>query len=236
MTVTSSAALTPWAMFLAADAVVKTVMLLLVLASLLTWTVLLARARGLGRLLDRLRRTRDGLRQTASLPSEGALPPGSEPARSMLAEAWLELQLSGELADHSGTRERIASRLERIEVEAGREQQAGVGMLASIGAVAPFVGLLGTVWGIMNSFVGIAASHASSLAVVAPGIAQALLATAMGLVAAIPAVLIYNHFTRRLVVLRGLLGDVSAAIQQLVSRDMDRAAGQGGARSLRGVA
>jgi len=95
--------------------------------------------------------------------------------------------------------------------------------------------MISTVWGIMNSFIGIAHSNTTSLAVVAPGIAEALLATALGLVAAIPAVLVYNHFSRVLAGLRGLLGDLSAAVQQLVSRDLDRAVPRAAAAPLRAV-
>ena len=95
-----------------------------------------------------------------------------------------------------GTKERVASRLERIEARYGRRILRGTGVLATIGATAPFVGLFGTVWGIMNSFIGISKAHTTNLAVVAPGIAEALLATALGLLAAIPAVVIYNLFAR----------------------------------------
>jgi biopolymer transport protein ExbB len=97
-------------------------------------------------------------------------------------------------------------------------------ILATIGAVAPFVGLFGTVWGIMNSFVGISHAHTTNLAVVAPGIAEALLATAFGLAAAIPAVVIYNAFTRSIGGYRALLADASIATLRLVSRDLDRQA------------
>ena len=97
-------------------------------------------------------------------------------------------------------------------------------MLATIGATAPFVGLFGTVWGIMNSFIGISKSQTTNLAVVAPGIAEALLATALGLVAAIPAVVIYNVFARSIAGYRALLGDASAEVMRLVSRDLDRRA------------
>jgi biopolymer transport protein ExbB len=97
-------------------------------------------------------------------------------------------------------------------------------VLATIGSTAPFVGLFGTVWGIMNSFIGISKAQTTNLAVVAPGIAEALLATAFGLVAAIPAVVIYNVFSRQIAGYRGLLGDASAEIQRLVSRDLDRRA------------
>ena len=100
----------------------------------------------------------------------------------------------------------------------------GTGVLATIGATAPFVGLFGTVWGIMNSFIGISREHTTNLAVVAPGIAEALLATAFGLAAAIPAVVIYNVFARSIAGYRALLGDASAEVLRLVSRDLDRQA------------
>ena len=93
--------------------------------------------------------------------------------------------------------------------------------LATVGSTAPFVGLFGTVWGIMNSFIGIAETQTTNLAVVAPGIAEALLATAVGLVAAIPAVIIYNVFARSVTGYRQLLSDASAGIERLVSRDLD---------------
>ena len=98
----------------------------------------------------------------------------------------------------------------------------GTSVLATIGATAPFVGLFGTVWGIMNSFIGISREHTTNLAVVAPGIAEALLATAFGLAAAIPAVVIYNMFARSISGYRALLGDAAAAVLRLTSRDLDR--------------
>ena len=104
-----------------------------------------------------------------------------------------------------------------------RKISRGTGVLATIGSTAPFVGLFGTVWGIMNSFIGISNAHTTNLAVVAPGIAQALLATALGLVAAIPAVMIYNVLARQTAHYRALLGDASAQVMRLVSRDLDRA-------------
>jgi biopolymer transport protein TolQ len=94
--------------------------------------------------------------------------------------------------------------------------------LATVGSSAPFIGLFGTVWGIMSSFQAIASSKNTALAVVAPGIAEALLATALGLAAAIPAVVIYNHFSRRIAAYRALVGDTSAAVLRLVSRDLGK--------------
>src|SRR5262249_48598418 len=125
---------------------------------------------------------------------------------------------------HEGIKERVASRLERIEAKRGRMMVRATGVLATIGATAPFVGLFGTVWGIMNSFIGISKSQTTNLAVVAPGIADALLATAFGLFAAIPAVVIYNWFARQVATYRAQIGDASAEVLRLVSRDLDRAA------------
>lgn len=123
----------------------------------------------------------------------------------------------------AGLKERVTSHLMRIEAEAQRNISRGTGILATIGSTAPFVGLFGTVWGIMNSFIGISQAQTTNLAIVAPGIAEALFATALGLVAAIPAVVIYNAFARSVAGYRLLLGHASAAVERLVSRDVDHA-------------
>ncbi|KAF1008263.1 MAG: Biopolymer transport protein ExbB [Luteibacter sp.] len=216
-----AADLTPWGMYLSADLVVKIVMIVLAVASIATWTVLVAKSWELSRAARQLRQARAFLLDTPSLPVAQA-PVGAGVTRELVEAAQGELTLSHDVTEREGIKERVASRLERIELAHAREQRSGVGVLASIGAVGPFVGLFGTVWGIMNSFVGIAGANTTNLAVVAPGIAEALLATALGLVAAIPAVLVHNHITRTLAGVRLLVGDVSAAVQQLVSRDLDR--------------
>src|SRR5207344_700942 len=144
------------------------------------------------------------------------------PFGELVRAAILELQLSAEGMDREGILARIASRLQRIEIARSRSITRGTGVLATIGSTAPFVGLFGTVWGIMNSFIGISRAQTTNLAIVAPGIAEALLATAFGLVAAIPAVVIYNLFARMIAGYRALLGDASAEILRLVSRDLDR--------------
>ena len=113
----------------------------------------------------------------------------------LLRTAVNEVQASPH-PDPDALKERISWLLERVEASSSRRIGRGMGLLASIGATAPFVGLFGTVWGIMNSFIGISNAHTTNLAVVAPGIAEALLATALGLFAAIPAVVIYNIFSR----------------------------------------
>ena len=120
---------------------------------------------------------------------------GKDAVAQIIQSAAREAALSGGHFD-DGLKERVALRLERVEAAMSRRIARGTGVLATIGATAPFVGLFGTVWGIMNSFIGISEANTTNLAVVAPGIAEALLATALGLVAAIPAVVIYNHLTR----------------------------------------
>ena len=213
--------LSPWGMFRQADWVVKAVMIGLVLASITTWTVLVAKTRELRVLVKRQRRTMAVVSEADSLKS--AHEQLDEDSTELTRAAARELRLSAKiLADTEGVKERVASCLERLEAARGRKITKGTGVLATVGATAPFVGLFGTVWGIMNSFIGISKAQTTNLAVVAPGIAEALLATALGLVAAIPAVVIYNHFARQIAAYRALVGDTSAAILRLVSRDLSR--------------
>jgi biopolymer transport protein ExbB len=215
--------LSPWGMFMAADIVVKAVMLGLAFASVLTWTIWLAKAI---ELLSARRRLRDAIATLAKARSfdeaAAAMQGRTDSVGALMRAAAEELRLSaGALAD---VKDRIASRLERIEAASGRAMIRGTGILATVGATAPFVGLFGTVWGIMNSFIGISKQHTTNLAVVAPGIAEALLATALGLVAAIPAVVMYNMFSRWVSGYRALHADASGEVMRLVSRDLDRGA------------
>ncbi|ALK10294.1 tonB-system energizer ExbB [Blastochloris viridis] len=217
--------LSPFGMFLAADIVVQLVMVGLALASVLSWTVWLAKTIELA---GARRRARGGLKVVEEATSLGEaldrLAPDAEVARDFAIAATAEIGASAGLpAD--GIKERIGSRLERIEAAAGRRISRGIGSLATIGATAPFVGLFGTVWGIMNSFIGISKAQTTNLAVVAPGIAEALLATALGLIAAIPAVMIYNVFARQIAGYRGVVGDAAAAVLRLAGRDIDRRSG-----------
>ena len=213
--------LSPWGMFLAADVVVKTVMVGLAGASLVTWTVWLAKTielRRKGALA--LKRTR-ALEGNVTLAEASARAGDAHDAVAQLIQSCArEAALSGGVLD-DGLQERVVLRLERVEAAMSRQIARGTGALATIGATAPFVGLFGTVWGIMNAFIGISESHTTSLAVVAPGIAEALLATALGLVAAIPAVVIYNLLVRGIANYRALLGDASAQLMLLVSRQRD---------------
>lgn len=217
--------LSPWGMFMAADWVVKGVMIGLAFASLVTWTVWVAKSIELagarvraGSTLKVIRRAKTLAEATDAVENKGG------PAALMLRIATHEMQLSNAVVEHTdggGIKERVSSALSRIETHAGRRMSRGTGALATIGSTAPFVGLFGTVWGIMNSFISISESQTTNLAVVAPGIAEALLATAIGLVAAIPAVVIYNVFARSITGYRHLLADAAAGVERLVSRDLD---------------
>lgn len=217
--------LSPIGMFMAADWVVKGVMIGLALASLTTWTVWIAKTIELAGARARANRTLKAIRASKTLTEAlGRNGTRRGPAALMLRAAQEETELSEEAIDHAGgdgVKERVSSALGRIEAFAGRNISKGTGVLATIGSVSPFVGLFGTVWGIMNSFIGISESQTTNLAVVAPGIAEALLATAIGLVAAIPAVVIYNVFARSVTGYRQLLGDAASGVERLVSRDLD---------------
>jgi biopolymer transport protein ExbB len=212
-------------MFMQADIIVKVVMIGLAIASLVTWTVWLAKAIELASAKRRMRRDITHILAAATLDEAAASIENARDTSAVLVrEASDELRVSAQVLDHTdghGVSERVTSRLSRIETEASQRMTKGTGVLATIGATAPFVGLFGTVWGIMNAFIGISHSQTTNLAVVAPGIAEALLATALGLVAAIPAVIIYNVFARSIASYRRLLGDASAGIERLVSREID---------------
>ncbi|MEJ0050111.1 MAG: tonB-system energizer ExbB [Methylovirgula sp.] len=216
--------LSAWGMFLNADIIVKIVMVGLALASLATWTVWLVKSLELANAKRNASRQLGILAHAATLDAARTdLGKGKGPVVRMVDAAAAEVDRSADL-NPDGIKERAAALIERIEARAGRLVNHGTGILGTIGSTAPFIGLFGTVWGIMNSFIGISKTHTTNLAVVAPGIAEALLATAFGLVAAIPAVIIYNVFARSISGYRAILGDAAAEILRHVSRDLDRGA------------
>lgn len=216
--------LSVWGMYQHADIVVKIVMIGLILASVVTWAIFFSKSVELLSQKRRLKREQQQLANARSLneASEMAETFDATSLSTMLInEAQNELELSAGSEDNEGIKERTGFRFERRVAAVGRHMGRGNGFLATIGAISPFVGLFGTVWGIMNSFIGIAQSQTTNLAVVAPGIAEALLATAIGLIAAIPAVVIYNVFARVIGGYKASLGDVAAQVLLLQSRDLD---------------
>ena len=214
--------LSPWGMYQNADVVVKAVMIGLAIASIITWTIWIAKGFELLGAKRRLRTEIADLKKARSLSdaSQSANKEGTL-AHLLVHDALEEMRLSANSREREGIKERVSFRLERLVAACGRNMSTGTGVLATIGSTAPFVGLFGTVWGIMNSFIGIAKTQTTNLAVVAPGIAEALLATALGLVAAIPAVVIYNVFARSIAGYKAQVSDASAQVLLLVSRDLD---------------
>jgi biopolymer transport protein ExbB len=215
--------LSPWSMFLSADILVKAVMIGLAFASLMTWTIFIAKMIELSVVQRKLRGALKKIGDARSLAeAQFALGAKDSVLSSLLAAAMREGRLSAGISSDAGIKERAASSFAEIVRAEARRIRLGMGVLATIGATSPFVGLFGTVWGIMNSFIGISKSQTTNLAVVAPGIAEALLATAFGLAAAIPAVIIYNHFSRVTKGYLELIGRASGAAARLLSRDLDR--------------
>jgi len=219
--------LSPWSMFLSADILVKAVIVGLIFASLVTWTILLAKSLQLSRARRQLGAALKRIADTRSL-SEAQIALGSPEnvLASLLSAAIQEVRMSADGGGEAGIKERAASHFSDVVRVEARAARYGMGVIATIGATAPFVGLFGTVWGIMNSFIGISKAQTTNLAVVAPGIAEALLATAVGLAAAIPAVIIYNHFSRATKGYMDLVGRGSGAVGRLLSRDLDRFQGR----------
>ena len=222
-----------------AHPVVQAVMALLAAAAFLSLTILVHKsvtfalaARHLRR-CRALLRTAEGLDEAGERLAEAGGPASRGAGAAMIRAALAELALARrDPALVPGTAARAHAMLDRIASDAALGLRAGTGILASIGAIGPFVGLFGTVFGIMNSFLAIAETRTTNLAVVAPGVAEALLATGVGLAAAIPAVLIYNLLARRLAGHRHRLADLRVAVEILLGRALDRlAAGGAGTRA-----
>jgi biopolymer transport protein ExbB len=231
-TVTALRELSPWSMFMSADIIVKAVMIGLAFASLVTWTVFIAKMIELSFVQRKLRSALAKIKDSRSLAeAQFALGAKGSVLSALLSAAMAEARLSAGISSDDGIKERAASSFAEIVRAEGRRIRIGMGLLATIGATSPFVGLFGTVWGIMNSFIGISKAQTTNLAVVAPGIAEALLATAIGLVAAIPAVIIYNHFARVTKGYMELVSRSSGAAARLLSRDLDRTHGSARSRA-----
>ena len=224
--------LTIWGLFWQADVLIKVVMILLLSASVWSWTIIFDKWRILEKLNRRALKFEDAFWSGEALDKLYARVKKS-PEDPLLAtfSAGMEEWQNGVSAGISAKENLQVGLQQRIErammVAIGKEMQRlekGMTFLASIGSTAPFIGLFGTVWGIMNSFSSIAATNNTSLAVVAPGIAEALFATALGLVAAIPAVIFYNIFTTNLNRYADRLDTFSTEFSTILSRHMDQQA------------
>ena len=230
----SHGSLTPVAMFMDADWVVKTVMIGLILASIFSWTLLIIKMiefAGLNKTSDRFleafrgaRSIQDMGRIATSEEFEGN--PLADMAGAAAAEVELSrqagLQVSGEHRETTIARAQTA--VGAVQSGLAKRLSGGMQFLASVGSSGPFIGLFGTVWGIMNSFIGIANTNTTNLAVVAPGIAEALLATGIGLFAAIPAVIFYNYFQTRIAAFGTRSEGFVAELMNALSRQLDKGA------------
>lgn len=219
-----------WELFLAADPVVKAVMLLLILASIWCWAIIFDKISRLRKLRRKAQEFEDMFWSGGSLEDLydriGGTP--ADPMASVFAAAMREWRRSSarQLATKGGDiRASMRQRIEQVmSLTMGREMErleSNLSFLASVGSTAPFIGLFGTVWGIMNSFQSIAATKNTSLAVVAPGIAEALFATALGLIAAIPAVIAFNKISNDLGRYANRLENFSAEFGAILSRQID---------------
>jgi biopolymer transport protein ExbB len=207
-------------LILKAHPVVQAVIAALGLAVVAVLTVFLFKIVEFALAFEHLRRARSKIAAGTGLIALTGTCPLALTSQAVNDEAaQLPAALTAEL--RSAARDRLDLRLDRIEAGAVRRLRSGSGLLASIGSVGPFVGLFGTVFGIMNSFLAIAATKTTNLSVVAPGIAEALLATGIGLVAAIPAVLLYNAVLRRTAAFRHALSDARTELLLRFSRELD---------------
>ncbi|MEG3163926.1 protein TolQ [Sphingomonas sp. PB2P19] len=218
------ATLSPVALFLQADWVVKFVMAGLLLASIWTWALIIAFWRRIGRTRKAMVRfERDFWKAEdidAFYKAEGE---NDLPSARVFAAGVTEWRRStaGGTIDKNGTRERLATTMGAAAAGEIDKLSDRLNILATVGSVAPFVGLFGTVWGIMRSFTSIASAQNSSLAVVAPGIAEALFATAIGLFAAIPAVIAYNRFSHGINRIEAALNRFADGFHTTLSRQLD---------------
>ncbi|NIJ35568.1 biopolymer transport protein TolQ [Sphingopyxis panaciterrae] len=219
-----AATLSPIALFIQADWVVKGVMIGLLAASIYVWAVIFTHGRSVGKQMRASERFERDFWRAGNLDKFYDENGREElPSAKILAAGISEWRRStaGKNVDRDGTRERLGIAMNAAIAGEVDKLAEKIGTLATIGSVAPFVGLFGTVWGIMRSFTAIAAENNSSLAVVAPGIAEALFATAIGLFAAIPAVIAYNAFSQRLNRLESRLGRFADGLHATFSRELE---------------
>lgn len=225
-----------WGLFMQADMIVKVVMMMLVFASVWCWAIIIAKKSSLSKLNKKASVFEDSFWSGEPLDKiyQRVKNSKKDPILSTFAAGMEEWQagVAGGIPSRESMHASLRQRVERaMSVNIGREMNAlerGMTFLASVGSTAPFIGLFGTVWGIMNSFSAIAASNNTSLAVVAPGIAEALFATALGLVAAIPAVVAYNVFSTGFNRYADRLEAFTDEFSAILSRHLDNQGNGGG--------
>jgi biopolymer transport protein ExbB len=224
----------PWEMFMDAEFLVKLVMIGLLVCSLLSWTILILKIfefASMNRITNRFLETWRGAK---SINEMGKIAESDEfagnPLADMAAAASAEVELSRQAGLHvagehrDNTINRAQNAVAAVQASLSRRLSSGMQFLATVGSTGPFIGLFGTVYGIMHSFIGIANSNTTNLAVVAPGIAEALLATGLGLFAAIPSVVFYNYFQTMITAYGSRTEGFVAELMNAISRQLDRGA------------
>ncbi|GGD68280.1 protein TolQ [Croceicoccus mobilis] len=216
--------LDPLQLFLDADIVVQIVMLGLILASVWVWAIIVSFSMKVGKLDSKNRHFEKNFWRSDNPDALIASIDGELPSRNVAEAGLAEWRASTEkgVADRDGARSRISQAMDAAVTLESDRLAARLNFLATVGSVAPFVGLFGTVWGIMNSFFQIGAQSNTSLAVVAPGISEALFATAIGLFAAIPAVIAYNRFSFRVNSFETKLYRFADKLNASLSRELER--------------
>ena len=233
-TIKHAGKLTPFTMFLDATAVVKFVMIGLLLASVFSWTLLITKIFEFASLNRESDKFLEAFRGAKSIADMNRIATSEDfegnPMADMAAAAATEVELSrqaglsvsGEHRD--STIVRASTAVGAVQASLGKRMSSGMQFLASVGSSGPFIGLFGTVYGIMNSFIGISNTNTTNLAVVAPGIAEALLATGIGLFAAIPSVIFYNYFQTRISAYGTRSEGFVAELMNAISRQLDKGA------------
>jgi biopolymer transport protein ExbB len=224
----------PWEMFLDAEPLVKAVMVGLVIASLLSWTILIIKLLTFSSMNRITNRFLESFRGARSIADMGKIAESEEfagnPLADMAAAAAAEVELSRQAGLHVAgehrdtTIMRAQAAVGAVQASLARRLSGGMQFLATVGSTGPFIGLFGTVYGIMHSFIGIANSNTTNLAVVAPGIAEALLATGLGLFAAIPSVVFYNYFQTAITSFGSRTEGFIAELMNAISRQLDKGA------------
>ncbi len=226
--------LNPVTMFIDATIVVKVVMIGLILASIFSWTILIMKMIEFASLNSASNKYVEAFRSARSISDIQKISSSEEfegnPLADMAASAAGEVELSRQAGlqisgvHRDSTIGRAASNISAVQATLAKRLSGGMSFLASVGSSGPFIGLFGTVYGIMNSFIGIANSNTTNLAVVAPGIAEALLATGIGLFTAIPAVIFYNYFQTQISAYGARTEGFIAELTNAISRQLDKGA------------
>lgn len=221
-TMPNTFSLSPLVLFQQADIIVKSIITILIVVSFVTWFIWVLKILEIKKQKKLILNSIRAIENNTSLSEKIHIPDEASRVIYEIALHEYQLTMNKKVIHDSTIKERVETLIERVTTNEKHRLSYGTAYLATTGSVAPFIGLLGTVWGIMHSFVAIAQSNITSLSVVAPGIAEALFATALGLFTAIPAVILYNHLVRLITQYSLLIEDIAALVMVQLSHDLDK--------------